>query len=119
MFFEIKDYEALDYALEALSNFLAEKNAAPERIFDSKLVACELVGNVLKHAQGIAKLHSEIKAGLIELKIVSDKTFALPKEILCSDVYSEHGRGLFLVKQLCKERIFSEQDGIRVLIDLL
>ncbi|MBQ7831609.1 MAG: hypothetical protein IJ393_06070 [Clostridia bacterium] len=119
MFFRIKDYEGLDYALEALSGFLEERSVAPERIFDSKLVACELVGNVLKHAESVAELHGEIKEGFIELKILSDKAFVLPQEIFCSDVYSEHGRGLFLVKQLCKERVFSEQGGIRVLIELL
>ena len=119
MFFKIKDYEELQLALEALSKFLLESAVSVERVFDSKLVVCELVGNVLKHAEGIAELHIEIKEGFIELKILSDKTFVLPKEILCSDVYSEHGRGLFLVKQLCHERIFPEQGGIRVLIELV
>lgn len=119
MFFKIRNYEELQLALEGLSSFLLEQAVAEERIFDSKLVACELIGNVLKHAESVAELRGEIKDGFIELKILSQNAFVFPKEVLCSGVYAEHGRGLFLVKQICKERIYSETDGIKVLIELI
>ena len=119
MFFKIKNHVELQLALEGLSRFLLERAVSEERVFDSKLVACELVGNVLKHAEGVAELRGEIKDGFLELKIVSEKVFAFPEKVLCSDVYSEHGRGLFLVKQICNERIYSDTDGIKVLIELI
>ena len=119
MFFKIKNHAELQLALEGLSGFLLERAVSAERIFDSKLVACELIGNVLKHAEGVAELRGEIKDGFLEMKIISDNAFAFPQTVLCSDVYSEHGRGLFLVKQICNERIYSESDGIKVLIELI
>ena len=87
-----------------------------ERAFDSKLVACELLANELKHAESETELFSEIKDGHIELKIFSRKPFKTPKNIVCSDMFAESGRGLFLVNELCEGQIFSETDGIRVRI---
>ncbi|MBQ8296038.1 MAG: hypothetical protein IJX87_06370 [Clostridia bacterium] len=115
---EVKDNATLKEALEALCAFLTARDIPSERIFDSKLVACELLGNVLRHADGNARLKGEIKDGFIELKVFSDVIFHLPETRLCADVFSEHGRGLFLVDSVCEKRVFAEQDGIRVLIEI-
>ena len=116
MFFKVKDYAALQSALDELSQFLAMRDISKEQIFDSKLVACELLGNALKYAQGETALEGAIRDGFIELKILSESFFALPKKIVCADLFSEHGRGLFLVNQICEEQIAAEEDGIRVRI---
>ncbi len=116
MFFKVKDYAALQFALDGLCAFLAEQGISEERIFDCKLVACELLGNALKYAQGEAALEGALQDGFIELKVLSESAFILPKKIVCADLFSEHGRGLFLVNQICEEQIAAEEDGIRVRI---
>ncbi len=116
MFFEVKDKEMLREAMKELCAFLDEHGVPSDRVFDSRLVACELLGNVLRHADGMARLYSDIKDGFVELKIISENLFRVPDSPLCSDVFSEHGRGLYLVKQVCKEEIFSEKEGVRVRI---
>ena len=112
--FKVKDPTALQEALEGLTKFLAEEGISQEKVFDSKLVACELLGNVLRHSQHETGLRGEIKDGHIELKIISKTTFQLPEKIRCSEIFSEHGRGLFLVNELSEGQVFSETDGIRV-----
>ena len=105
MTFKVSDYEGVQTALAGLCEFLSAHSIPKERIFDCKLVACELLGNVLKHSGGETGLTSRIEEECIELKIFSETFFPLPKRIECSDVFSESGRGLFLISKLCKEII--------------
>lgn len=116
--FKVKDPAALQVGLEELTKFLFDKGVSNERVFDSKLVACELLGNVLRHTESETGLRGEIKDGHIELKIFSSTPFETPQRIVCSDIFSEHGRGLFLVNELCEGQIFCEADGIRVKIKI-
>lgn len=111
MFFKVENYATLQKAIDELCAFLSERNVHPDSLFDCKLVAMELLGNVLRHADGKADFYGEIKDGVIELKIVSKTVFPFPEKTTCAGVYSEHGRGLFLVKEVCGERIFNDKDG--------
>ena len=112
MFLTVKNCATLQTALEELCTYLSEQNIGQDNVFDSKLVACELLGNVLKYTNGKAGLRCEIKDGCIELKTVSETFFALPENIECSGLFAEHGRGLFLVKTICEGKVFAEKDGI-------
>ena len=118
MIFEVKNYTTLQEAIESLCAFLKEQNVHEDSIFDCKLVAYELLGNVLKHADGKAKLQGQIVDGFVELKIYSKNPFVLPTQKPCPDVTAEHGRGLFLVNTVCEERMFTEADGLRVQIKI-
>lgn len=112
--FKVTNSKTLQAALEELTSFLGRMGIDGERIFDSKLVACELLGNVLRHTDSETELRGDVKDGHIELKIMSDSPFEAPQKIVCSDAFCEHGRGLFLVNELCEGQIFSDSDGIRV-----
>lgn len=118
MIFEIENYPSLQESVEALCAYLIEQGVPSESVFDCKLVAYELLGNVLKHGNGKAKLQGEIIDGFVQLKIYTDAVFVLPEEKACPDVTAEHGRGLFLVNAVCEERFYSEKDGIRVQIKI-
>ena len=118
MLIEVKNQAVLQQALDELCAFLLASNISSDLIFDSKLVACELLSNVLLHANGNAKLKGEIKNGFIELKVFSPVTFVFPQKRSCPEALAEHGRGLFLVDSVCGQRVYSEQDGIRVLIEI-
>ena len=116
--FQVKDLNALQAALDGLCQFLAEWKVDKEKAFDCKLVACELVGNVLKYANGKAGLRVEVLDGFACLKALSDNFFGLPEKIECSGLYAESGRGLFLVNTLCEGEITAEADGIVAKIKL-
>ena len=104
MHFEINDFETMQTAISTFCRFLTERGLPPERIFDSKLVASELLGNALKHADGVARLKGEIREEFIEIAVWSSTAFVPPKVSRCSDVYAEGGRGLYLVDRLCEKR---------------
>ncbi len=118
MIVDVKNYDSMQVALEALCSFLRVQGVSSDCIFDSKLVACELLGNVLRHSNGAARLQGEIKDGFLELKILTDDVFPITECNVCADVLSEHGRGLFLVREVCEQRVFNEEDGVRVCIKI-
>ena len=86
--------------------------------FNIKLVACELLGNVLKHGDGLAELHSEIQDGAVIVRVLSKQSFDLPEKITCSGMLAESGRGLFLVNTICEEQVFTEGNAIVAKIKL-
>lgn len=118
MIFQIENYVTLKSAVEELCDFLAAQKIAKDRIFDSKLVAYELLGNVLKHSGGGAKLAIELLQEYIELKVMAERVFCPPQRGKCAEVFSEHGRGLFLVDSVCQERTFTDDGGILVRIKI-
>jgi len=106
MIFEIQNYETLRQSVESLCDFLAAQRIAQQKIFDSKLVLYELLGNVLKHSEGGAKWSGELVNGHVELRIIAATPYAPPEKGACAEVYAEHGRGWFLIDHLCTERVY-------------
>ena len=49
MIFEVENYATMQEAVAQFCRFLDEYNVPSERVFDSRLVINELIGNVLKH----------------------------------------------------------------------
>ncbi len=118
MIFEIENYGTLKSAVKELCDYLALNQVADEHIFDSKLVVYELLGNVLKHSGGSAKLAMELLQEYIELKVLAERIFFPPEKGTCAEVFSEHGRGLFLVDSVSAERTFTADGGILVRIKI-
>lgn len=112
----VKDYATLQTAVEKLCEMLTAQGLTQENVFDCKLVAYELLGNVLKHGGETGALRAELKESFVEMRVVSDKVFDLPKQITCSGLLAESGRGLFLVNTICEGQIHSDESGITVKI---
>lgn len=119
MVFEIDNYVSLRSAMEVVSRLLAERNVASERVFDTRLVISELVGNVLRHAKTSATLSVEFNGECIELCVCSEIPFVPPKISRKVEVFAESGRGLFLVDSVSEERTCSKDGEIRVRIKIL
>ncbi len=115
MYFEIDDYNALRAALQQMSRAF-EKELSEETIFNSKLVATELLSNVLQHGGGRAKFRVERMGGEIRICVQCENAYRPPAKSVCADLLAERGRGLFLVDAYCERRTYSEEDGIVVFL---
>ena len=118
MVFEIENYQTMQKAMETLSRIFAEQGVSSDKAFDCKLVATELLGNVLRHGTGKARFCVEMSEEYVELRVLTQETFLPPENSVKADVYAEHGRGLYLIDSVCKERVQSEEEGILVRIAL-
>ena len=114
MVFEIENYSALKNAVDELCLFLETQRVSAERVFDSRLVMFELLGNVLRHSEGSARLSGCLRDGLVEISIHASVPFEPPACSRCPDTGAESGRGLFLVDSVCVERRFTADGGIIV-----
>ncbi|MBQ7879174.1 MAG: ATP-binding protein [Clostridia bacterium] len=118
MVFEVENYATMKQAIDSFCRFLGEENIPAESVFTSKLAATELIGNVLRHAQGTARLCGEIKDGCIHLTVFSTPQFIPPATTRQADLFAEHGRGLFLVDEVSMERTLTADGGILVKIKI-
>lgn len=116
MFVKISNLKEMQAEMERLCEFLFREQIPTDSVFDSKLVVSELVGNIIKHSGGTASLRMEVKDGIITVKILSSNPYFLPEKGVCSDVYAENGRGLFLVDSVCQTRTQTENGEIHVTI---
>lgn len=117
MYFEIDSYNALREALKQMSLAFSEE-LSEETAFNSKLVATELLSNVLQHGGGRAKFRVERTGNELRLCVQCENHYRPPETSACADRYAECGRGLFLVDAYCERRTYSEQDGITVFLKI-
>ena len=116
MWLEVKTLTDLRRAAETLCSGWAERAIPQDKIFDCRLVVNELVGNVLRHSDGIAFVASSVEDGSVEIRIRSTKPFFPPLASVCSPTEAESGRGLFLVDNVSVSRIVTEDGEIKVLV---
>ena len=115
MYFEIDDYNALRQALQTVTLAFGSE-LSEETMFNSKLVATELLSNVLQHGGGRAKFRIERAGNEIRISVQCENAYRPPEKSVCADRYAECGRGLFLVDAYCERRTYSEQEGIVVFL---
>lgn len=101
----------------AIGEMCAEFHGLPEAtVFDSKLVACELIVNALRHGGGRAYFAYAREEQTIRISVRGETDFRPPAKSTCSGTNAESGRGLYLVDALSVRREYSAQDGICVVI---
>jgi anti-sigma regulatory factor (Ser/Thr protein kinase) len=115
---KVNNYIALKQMLKEWTAFLQEEQVFSDAIFNSKLVIDELAGNIIKHAKGEAEVKGKVENGFILLQIHSTKPYIPPKETVCSEVFAESGRGLFIVDKICYSRTSTNDGGIEIRIKI-
>lgn len=113
----VENFASLKREVERMCETLAV--SVPESaVFSSKLVASELLTNALLHGSGRAQLSYLFEGGEIRINVYEEGGVRPPDGSVCSDVYAESGRGLFLVDALSDGRTFSETEGVCVVIKI-
>ena len=115
---KVENLKELQSATIRLQQFLSERNIQKDSVFDCKLVLSELVSNVLKHTNGVATVTVGVLDGAVEIKISSEMPFTPPIKSVCSDVYAENGRGLFLIDSVCETRSTTEDGSVLVTVKI-
>lgn len=117
MYFEIDDFDELRAALQAMCGAL-KKELSEETVFESRLVANELLSNVLQHGGGRAYFRVERRGDELRICVKGERDFRPPERSVLADLFAENGRGLFLVDAYCVRRAYSEKEGVEVFLKL-
>ena len=118
MYFEIDDYNALRQALPEMCNVFTQEALPEDAVFNSRLVATELLSNVLQHGGGRAYFRVQREGSEIRISVKGANDYRPPEKSTLADVNAERGRGLFLVDEYCVCRDYSELEGIRVILKI-
>ncbi len=117
MVFEVENEKTMQAAISEFCRFLTAQNVSSETVFNTRLVATELLGNVFRHTNDSkAVFGALIQDGFIELTVHSNTAYRPPKNSKLPELFSEHGRGLYLVDSVCVERLETAEGGILVRI---
>lgn len=119
MYFEIDNFNALERALHEMWRRLEAQQVPEQSLFDSKLVASELLSNVLLHGGERAIFSALLEGDFIRICVQGNNGYCPPEKSECADVFSENGRGLFLIDSLCESREYSDREGIRVVLRII
>ena len=115
---EIDSFRALKDALRRMCAELSEDGVSDGVIFESKVVANELLVNALRYGGGRAYFNVRCEDGVIRIAVRGEHAFRPPERPAMADTGAEHGRGLFLVDALSARRAYSESEGTIVILTI-
>ena len=114
--YEVNNLNELRERARGIFDFLVTAGVPLEYAFDSRLIVCELAGNVLKHSRSVARMEAFVEGRQIFLTVYAENGCLPPSVSVCSEVNAEGGRGLYLVDNLSMERTVTVDGGVRVII---
>jgi serine phosphatase RsbU (regulator of sigma subunit)/anti-sigma regulatory factor (Ser/Thr protein kinase) len=96
---DVRDGEAAARLRRSVVDFLRAKGTPESWLFDAEVIVGELLGNVARHARGLAEVYVDFHAGAPALRVL-DRGNGPPFASRAAAAAEESGRGLFLVARL-------------------
>lgn len=115
--FKVENLKSMNARLNAFTDFLRSCGIAEDDVFLCRLVSCELIANVIRHGGETADFAGELLADKISITVAAEsrKNFDLNPPL--PDVFSEGGRGLYIINEVSVNGINRGEDGeLRVFI---
>jgi PAS domain S-box-containing protein len=110
--FHSDDPETARTARASFAEYLTRRGYSPDAVGVAELVFGELVGNVVRHAPGPIDIDLAWSDGTPVLRVHDRGAPIVRRAIdLPTDIMSESGRGLFLVRTLAGEPVFAQRPG--------
>lgn len=115
--FTVSDLKKMNSSLVDFCEELKTQDVDDDKVFESKLVSCELISNVLRHGGVEARFSGGVSGDIIEITVTSEKFGEVnPNAELPDDVFAESGRGLYIVRTLCRGEITVNGGEIKVIL---
>ncbi len=114
--FRVEDIKEMDSRLKLFLDFLRIENVSDDDLFDCRLVSCELITNVLRHLGEAAEFEGGISGDSIYIAVSSANTGHVMIPHSLPDVFSESGRGLYIVKEISGGKVFFDGGSVKVFI---
>ena len=112
MKFAVDNLTEMHRSLQRFVEYLRGAGLDEDDVFNSRLVGCELLTNVIRHCGHTAFFSGDVEGELIVISVSSEgaKKFELCRGL--PDVLAESGRGLYIVNAVCSGNIAFTGDGI-------
>lgn len=114
--FKVDNLKNMNAELNGFIDYLKQLDVSPDDIFDSRLVSCELITNVIKHSNGVAVFEGGVSGGFIKITVSGGDVKYLNLSPELPDVFAESGRGLYIIKSICSGDILTDGKSVSVKI---
>lgn len=114
--FKVDNLNEMNSSLKQFMDYLQNADVSDDALFDSRLVCCELISNVLKHCHETAYFKGALVGNQIVIGVSSDTTACAAARPSLPDVLSECGRGLYIVNAISGGNVRFE--GNRIVVTL-
>lgn len=114
--FEVDDLKEMNAGLARFLRYLKDLDVDEDAVFDSRLISCELITNVLRHCGGSACFSGVYDNGEIVITVCATKPAG---EICVPDLPSalaEGGRGLYIVNAISGGNVLISGGNVTVKI---
>lgn len=98
--FEVDNLINMNAALQNFLDFLKSENVCDDVVFDSRLVSCELITNVIRHCGETAQFRGGICGDEIVIAVSSENSGGVKVRPVLPDVFAEGGRGLYIINTI-------------------
>ncbi len=99
--FKVDNLQSMSSQLKAFAEFLENMHLSEDEIFESRLVSSELIANVIRHSGEAAEFKGELLPDKIVITVFAEGQENIDLFKGLPDVYSESGRGLYIVRSIC------------------
>ncbi len=114
--FKVENLREMNPSLKDFLEYLQSQNVDEDDVFDSRLVSCELISNVLKHCGETAHFSGFLNGDEIIIKVSGENSFSsIPKPTL-PDVFAESGRGLYIINAVSGGNVTVCGNGVVVVL---
>lgn len=114
--FKVDNLKNMNDCLKPFLDFLLSAGVTDDDVFDSRLVSCELITNVIRHLGEAASFEGAVNADNIVISVSSENTDGSKIPVGLPDVFAESGRGLYIVKTICCGNVVSDGCSVKVYI---
>jgi serine phosphatase RsbU (regulator of sigma subunit)/anti-sigma regulatory factor (Ser/Thr protein kinase) len=109
--FPVVELERARAVRETISRRLAERGARADALFTADIVLSELLGNVLRHAPGTVDVRLDWNGSAPILHVLDEGPGFVFVPRLPTNMFSESGRGLFIITQIAPELTIVHRPG--------
>lgn len=114
--FEIDDINEMNGSLKAFLEYLESENVDADSVFDSRLVSCELISNVLKHCGETAYFNGSLTCEEVIIAVRGGTPVGIISQPALPDIFAESGRGLYIVNAVSGGNVRVQGDKVIVTI---
>lgn len=114
--FKVDDLKDMNAFLKEFINYLESENVDADCVFDSRLVSCELISNVLKHCGEAAHFSGYLSGDEVVISVHGESdTGVIPAPTL-PEALAESGRGLYIINEVSGGNIRVQGNKVTVVI---
>lgn len=109
--FKVESLKNMNAQLKAFLDFLRSVGVPEDDVFYCRLVACELIANVLRHGGEAADFAGELFADKISISVTAESQKNLNLKPSLPEAFAESGRGLYIINAVSINGINRGESG--------